>query len=89
MANELSAVEVWSTIEKLHCPEKNNFGRSYSITLSNGLTYLYKALPDGRLISIDDWFEGYVEILGTQESGLIYAVKFEKNQINFYGSSSI
>lgn len=84
MKNELSAEEIWSTIEAKHSSEKNMIGRSYSTTLSNGITYIYKALPNGRLLCIDDWFEGYVEILGSQEVGLIYAVKFEKTVVSFY-----
>lgn len=84
MKKELSAEEIWSTIESQHCPEKTKVGRSYSMTLSNGITYIYQVLPNGQLLSIDDWFEGYVEILGSQEAGLIYAVKFEKTLVNFY-----
>lgn len=81
MAKIQNAAEIWTIIETLHSRQGVKFGKHYFVTLDNGITYLYQVLPDGRLLSIDDWFCGYVSILGNEESGIYYVVKFQVNQI--------
>lgn len=78
MEKQLNATDIWEYIESHHKTQGKRFGKSYSMTLNNGLTYLYQVLPDGRLLGIDNWFEGYVEIFGSIEAGIHYAVIFNK-----------
>lgn len=75
MKSKLSAEEVWEQIERQHDPEKNRVANTYAITLNNGITYLYSVSHDNRLLSIDDWFEGYVCQYGPIESGFPYVVR--------------
>lgn len=84
MESKLSAEEVWEQIERQHDPEKNRVANTYAITLNNGITYLYSVSHDNRLLSIDDWFEGYVCQYGTIESGFPYAIKNGRGALSIY-----
>lgn len=81
MENSKNAADIWDYIESHHKPQGIKYGSSYSMTLENGITYLYQVLPDGRLLTIEDWFEGYVDILGNIESGIHYAIIFDKCKV--------
>lgn len=81
MVSKLSAEEVWKQIERLHDPEKNRVANTYAITLNNGITYLYSASHDNRLLSIDHWFEGFVKQYGSVESGFPYILYNDKDRL--------